>query len=177
MTRSNPEPAGQRQTRSRKAIIEAFNSLVREHRLENIRVPDITARAKVARSTFYEHFANVTDVYLTAFSRPLSILADSLAGQDNQTELQWLLEHLWENRQQARSAFSGRGREQLSKLLLTLVNERASLAEDEDHSLRQLDRIALCEGTMGLIRAWLINEVSASLPQMTTTILKRAAQG
>ncbi|MFK7955050.1 MAG: TetR/AcrR family transcriptional regulator [Lysobacterales bacterium] len=176
MTRASQQPTDRRQNRSRLAIIEAFNALVRENRLENIRVPDITARANVGRSTFYEHFANVTDVYLTAFARPLSILADSLTGQDNHAELVWLLDHLWENRHQARSAFSGRGREQLSKLLLTLMNERAPLADDDQSLMRQLARIDLCEGTMGLLRAWLINDVTAPLAQVADTIMTRAAK-
>lgn len=164
------QPLDRQRQRTRKAIISAFNELVREGRIENIKVPDVINRANVGRSTFYEHFSNVTDVYLTAFSRPLSILADCLAGKDNRQHLEALLQHLWDNRHQARSAFSGRGRDQLCKLLRELVEDRIRNGQADTPALNSLELVQLCEGTMGLVRAWLINDIRCTVGSVADAI-------
>ena len=47
-----------RVARTRGAIVDSFNHLVRERPYESIQVPDILDEAGVGRSTFYEHFRN-----------------------------------------------------------------------------------------------------------------------
>lgn len=157
--------------RTRKAIIKAFNELFLEGELDEIRVADIVARANVGRSTFYEHFANARQVFLTTFSCPLSILAAALAGPANKKDLEMLLDHLWENRYRARKTFSGRSREQISRLLRQLVSERC-LQQDPHLHLSPVESVARTEQTLGLIRAWRLGELDCSRAHLVQVITR-----
>ena len=170
------QPMDRRRERTRSSIIQAFNELFRDSRLEDIKVPDVIRSANVGRSTFYEHFSNVEEVYLTAFSRPLSILADGLAGNGNRDDLEELLKHLWSNRHQARSAFNGRRRDRLNKMLLELVSERIMSHEREVRTQDFLETIKQCEGAMGLIRAWLVNDINCTLTDISAAITNSVTQ-
>ena len=53
-------------TRTRNALIGAFNHLVLHRRQRHIRVADIVAQANVGRSTFYEHYSSADDILIAA---------------------------------------------------------------------------------------------------------------
>ena len=150
-----------RKERTRRAILGAFNELIIEGDLDDIRVSDIVQRANVGRSTFYEHFSNADDLFMQAFSYPLSILADGLTGRGDESALESILQHLWENRARGRRTFRGRTRERITHLLLSLLRQRHGEQWD-GHRLR-----ALSEAVIGLVRAWLNGEMDASVPEMT----------
>ncbi|MEM6937755.1 MAG: TetR/AcrR family transcriptional regulator [Pseudomonadota bacterium] len=163
------EVLDRRKQRTRKAIIQAFNELFFEAELDDIRVADIVARANVGRSTFYEHFGNAQQVFLAAFSYPLSILAAALAGDANAAELEVLLEHLWDNRRRARKTFSGRGRDQIGRLLRQLLEERCRDLPG-DRRLNPVQAVARTEQAMGLVRAWLLGELACSRDELKQAI-------
>ncbi len=164
------EVLDRRKQRTRKAIIQAFNELFFEGELDDIRVADIVTRANVGRSTFYEHFGNAQQVFLAAFSYPLSILAAALAGDGSPEDMEMLLEHLWENRHRARRSFSGRGREQISRLLRELLEQRRPA------SLTPLQAVGRTEQAMGLIRAWVLGELAASGAELRQALLNIAQE-
>ncbi|GAA0959983.1 TetR/AcrR family transcriptional regulator [Actinocorallia libanotica] len=56
------EPSDRRVHRSRTALETALLDLIREHDLARITILDITRRAGVNRSTFYEHYGSVGDL-------------------------------------------------------------------------------------------------------------------
>ncbi|MEM7706655.1 MAG: TetR/AcrR family transcriptional regulator [Pseudomonadota bacterium] len=168
------EAVDRRKLRTRKAIIQAFNELFFEGELEEIRVPDIVDRADVGRSTFYEHFGNAQQVFLAAFSYPLSTLAAVLAGDGNAAELETLLEHLWDNRSRARKTFAGRGREQIGRLLRQLLEERCRDLPG-DRRLNPVQAVARTEQAMGLLRAWLLGELACSRDELKHAIIGIAA--
>ena len=122
--------ADKRFTRTREAVIAAFNSLVLGRR-GPIRAADIIAHAKAGRSTFYDNFASAEEVHLEALARPYAVLADVAAGGGCERQLTGLLEHLWENRRRARETFDDlrlheRALRMLAGLTADRLTERAS---------------------------------------------------
>lgn len=60
------EPADPRVRRTRKALQEAFRSLLEERALSDISITDITERAQVNRATFYAHYADKDELARSA---------------------------------------------------------------------------------------------------------------
>jgi len=109
-----------RARRTRHALIEAWNHLVLNKRKRDIGVADIIDRAKVGRSTFYDHYASADDLHLDALRRPFAPLADAAAGSPDEARVAHVLAHFWENRQRARRTFGPR----TERLLSQMVEER-----------------------------------------------------
>lgn len=148
-----------RVARTRNAIVEAYNDLFRRRRTHDIRVADIVAHANVGRSTFYEHYRSADDVFLEAFSRPLSILADAAAGRADASALEGLLRHFWGNRQRARELLHGRQGERVARLLADMVEARL----DGDFLIpTRLVAVQLAEAASAPVRAWLMAEAACA---------------
>ena len=67
-----------RSMRSKKAILDAFQSLVLEKELKHISVTDIIERANIGRTTFYAHFEDIPDLHRFIFSRLLQQLEQEI---------------------------------------------------------------------------------------------------
>jgi AcrR family transcriptional regulator len=157
---SSRQAAPDRRTlRTRSAIVDAYNQLIRSNRQDSIRVSDIVAHANVGRSTFYEHYRGADDVFLEAVSRPLAVLADAAAGDADTDRLDELLAHFWENRQRAREMLSGRQGERIARRLGELVEVRLS-----GHYIipQRLIAVQLAETAFAPVRAWIAAEASCT---------------
>jgi AcrR family transcriptional regulator len=158
--------------RTRRALIGAFNQLVLKQRYEDIRIGDIVDAADVGRSTFYEHFAGRDDLHLQALSHPMAILADAAAGQGDVQKLTHLLEHFWENRTLARASFTGPQRAGIARMLAGQIEERL-VAKDRAADLPvRLAAIQIADGHLGLVRAWVYGEASATPAVLADAIIK-----
>ncbi len=145
-----------RVARTRGAIVEAYNHLFQHRRPHSITVADIVERANVGRSTFYEHYAGADAVFLEAVSRPLSVLADAVAGAADAEDLTPLLHHFWDNRQRAREMLTGRQSERIARLLADLIEAR--LGDGPLLIPARLASLQLAEGALAPIRGWLLAE-------------------
>lgn len=161
--------------RTRTALIDAFNELFLTCRNQTIRVADIVEHANVGRSTFYEHYASADDLFMQALARPLSILADAAAGKCGPERLKWLLDHFWENRQRARTTFGGPKRDQITRLLSTMLEERLSDCGTPVIPMR-LAAVQLAEAPMALIRSWISAEGSCTPERLAQTICETSAR-
>jgi AcrR family transcriptional regulator len=113
-----------RVTRTRQALIGAFNHLVLiKRRQRGIKAAEIIAEANVGRSTFYEHYSSADAVMLEAIRHPFGILADALTGKASAESLAPLLAHFWENRALARDTFV-RLRDPATRVLTEMIEER-----------------------------------------------------
>jgi AcrR family transcriptional regulator len=95
-----------RQRKSRKAIFDAFTTLLRTKRYEQITVQDIIDTADISRSTFYAHFetkdmllkAMSSDIFDHIFSGDVCEYHDH--GPHLQAKLSHILWHLQEQKSQ-----------------------------------------------------------------------------
>jgi AcrR family transcriptional regulator len=58
----------------RARIIEAIRDLTAEHGYEDLTLTQLTARARISNRTFYEHFTDLRDAFLTAFQEAFTDL-------------------------------------------------------------------------------------------------------
>ncbi len=83
MTKTVPEPwtktkrksADRRVTRTRRALQAALRSLIVERGYESLTVQDILDRANVGRSTFYAHYWDKQDLFISGFEELNRVLA------------------------------------------------------------------------------------------------------
>lgn len=77
-----PDPPGltdRRARRTRRALREAFVTLVLERGYDRLTIEDITQRADVARPTFYAHYSHKEDLLTAVFTELVEDLASRLA--------------------------------------------------------------------------------------------------
>jgi len=104
------------------AICSAFNQLVLTREFDLIRIEDILATAKVARSTFYQHFRSKDDVLCAVMgAHILEPLARAGLRKDPSAELLMVAEHVWDNRPLARQIFWGSTRTAIVRNLAAKV--------------------------------------------------------
>jgi AcrR family transcriptional regulator len=64
--------------RTRRALRDAFASLVQSNRYENLEVAEIATRAGVSRSTFYAHYSSIDALLAESIAGPFAVLADTI---------------------------------------------------------------------------------------------------
>lgn len=69
--------------RTRQALQEALIELILEKGFERVTVQDVIERANIGRSTFYSHFKDTEDLFLSGFENLWSLFQGHLAGQQN----------------------------------------------------------------------------------------------
>ena len=161
-----------RVARTRAALIAAFDHLVLSRRPRRIRVADIVAKARVGRSTFYDHYRGADDIHMAALARPFAILADAAAGAGDEARLAALVAHFWENRQRARESFMGPMSGKVSRLLAAMVEERLG-----DRALAIPARLAalqLAEAALAPLRGWVTAEAPCTPEALAGAICRCA---
>ena len=159
-----------RRTRTRAALLHAFNELVLENSDKEIRVADIVGKANVGRSTFYEHFAGAHDLHMHALSRPMSVLADAIVGKTDVENLVGLLEHFRENRGRALETLNGRRQRNVTRVLVQLLERRLIGRESAGKLPRSLVVVQLAEAPLALIRNWLLDDVRCTSRELADAI-------
>ncbi len=143
--------------RTRAAILKAFGGLVLERAYSRIQVRDILERAKVGRSTFYEHYRNKDDVLRQALSGLFSVLSESVASDTMATHLPVVIDHFWQNRRLARGLLNGSARDVVSRLLTDLVQEAITSRPGADQLVLPIRLVAaqIAGAQLALITEWL----------------------
>jgi AcrR family transcriptional regulator len=116
-----PANFNKRSEKTRRQITSAFTGLVFANGFENVSVLEVVAAAKVARSTFYEHFSGKEDVLRVCMSRFFAVIAECVARDTAPAELTRVLNHLWDNRRLTDAVFSGVPRVILARALSEMV--------------------------------------------------------
>ncbi|MEM7281224.1 MAG: TetR/AcrR family transcriptional regulator [Pseudomonadota bacterium] len=160
-----------RKNKTRAAILSAFNHLFFEDEEKNIRVGDVVDRAGIGRSTFYEHFGSVEDLYASALAHPMSILANAMVGTASEEELISLLDHFMENQQRARRTLDGPRRQSVVKVLSTLLEERLQGWHRKNPTPRQVVLRHLAEAPIALVGSWVAGDIWCSNRELARAII------
>lgn len=161
-----------RMQRTRKAISDAFLGLLFSRRYGAIRTADVIEAAGIGRSTFYEHFRNKDDVLVAVIEPLFTPLADAAAGRGQFGALQFMLEHVWEQRANARLLFEPPLGAKLQRKLAAMIEAR--LPEPEAGAPpSSLVAMGSAAGTLAMLRMWLAGEVACSSETLARQLLAR----
>ncbi len=157
-----------RKTRTRRAIIHAFSTLMFERRYDEFGVADIAEAANVGRSTFYEHFSG-KDVLLREAMRPmLAVLAAAAAGTPDRPRLTAVTEHFWQNRRMARIVFATPMRALVERQLANAIAEKLGAQNPG----QRLAAVQAAVAQIAAFDAWTSGAIGASLEEMVNAIVK-----
>ena len=110
--------------RTRKALIDAFIGIAVDGDASKLSVREVTRRAKVGRSTFYEHFEGLNELLSHSMANIVTSLAALPAGGVASETVAHLLEHFWTNRRLARQMMNAPIRHLLVDALSSALEER-----------------------------------------------------
>jgi len=75
--------------RTRKALYDAMIALIIEKGFDSATVQDVIQRANVGRSTFYSHFKDTEDLFLSGFENLWSLFDEHLKTQAAKKTSPW----------------------------------------------------------------------------------------
>ncbi len=167
-----------RSERSRLALLQAFRDLVLTSRYDDLKISEIIARARVARSTFYAHFANKDAMLLEGLAGPFTPLANVVVEDARPDDLIAALEHFWENRRLTRRLLTGPMRVATTRLLVEMVERRLAPPRRDRRTSGYTRLLArqIAGGQIAVISAWVEGEASGSAAGIAE-MLRTAALG
>lgn len=152
-----------RRARTEKAIQSSFIALLAEKKLEKITVQEIADRADINRSTFYNHYLDVYDLYDKVEQDILvewSMLILKLEEYEPEASFAGLVEHLSDNRDVFTMVFSpntpGQLRSKIYKALEGLFKQLAAEKHDTDIKDDRLDYLTRyrSRGCISVLDKW-----------------------
>lgn len=172
-----PEPrnaphATDRSAQTRAWIITSFSRLVLGRRYESLSVGEVTRKAGVGRSTFYEHFQDKDDVLRQALAGLLAPLADAAVGRGDPARVRAVLDHVAENRDRSIAMLDGPARAQVQDALVQLILTRLTTGAHHPPSVAQrLNASRLAGSHVAVLQTWLKEPAWPSLVIEVTSVL------
>jgi len=168
MLTRKPDRRGER---TRRALMDAFSELVLSVGYDRLTVRDVIERAKVGRSTFYEHFDDKQDVLRRSVAPVLAPLAATVTNAAAPAALDAMIAHFHDHRRLLRAFFDGPARALLVGFLAELIEDRLDRMRDAA-PLIPLPMIAaqLAEAQLGLIRAWIDDPQQCDIGSLTAAL-------
>jgi AcrR family transcriptional regulator len=160
--------------RTRKALIGAFVALFFERPYARISVGAIVARARVGRSTFYEHFVDKEDLLAASMGGVLTVLASSVDRGASAAAMKHTIDHFAANADQARALLGGSARRPIARALAAKIEAR--LAARGGWTAGRAVAVALSEAILGTIAAWLRGEIDQSSREIADVLHRIAGR-
>lgn len=164
----------ERERKTRAAIQGAFFDLVLSKRYDEITTGEIIKKSKVARSTFYKHYANKDAVLATSLEWHFAKFASCIDGRTQAINLESTLEHFWQNRSFARLILTGTPKKSVvGSLSSLLVEELEALQSVSGSSLlisNQQAALQLSESQLALLTSWLLGDATCSVQTLAAAI-------
>jgi len=162
---------------ARQALLAAFAKLALNRRYRDFGVEAIVSAARVARSTFYYHFAGKDDLLLHNLRPFLAALAGMPFASRPTTELVHWVEHIWEQRQVAGRLLAGTTGRKIEAALAATLKETFA-AELPAALRRQTNYPLLAEqiagASMSLLKAWVEHRVTAAPAEIAQALWRCA---
>lgn len=149
-------------SRTKAWIVEAFHRLVLRRSYRDIGVSELSRRAGVGRSTFYEHFQDKDDVLQTALTPVLLPLAAAAVGKGENSRVCETLAHLRENRLRTLAMLDGPMRIDIERALARLVREQLAGQAGRDQRRLEWVTAGIAAAMIGVIHAWLARASTAA---------------
>jgi AcrR family transcriptional regulator len=152
-----------RALRTRRAALGAFRDLVLQQPLAEVSFGAIAERARIGRSTLYEHFAGKQALLATSIAGPFACLAGAFDENPRTADVARILEHFWENRALARAIFSAGLRRRVEAVLVRQVREKLQARGFKRATLLLPPRLAaasLAQMLLAPIVLWLDGEAA-----------------
>lgn len=153
--------------RTRRLIQEALVALILEKGYEAVTVTDIIDRADVGRSTFYSHFTDKEAVLLSNIDELAFLRPAPTGGQGELFGFSLpMFEHVREQERLVRALLGRRGGGPVhmrgEQLLADLVRDELVAAGARASAALDLLVVCVVGAFMGLLRAWVDGEATAS---------------
>ena len=156
--------------RTRKTLHEALLTLIIEKGFEAVSVQDVIQRANVGRSTFYSHFKDTEDLFLSGFENLWSLFDQHLTEQAAQKATVWdlsliVFQHAQEYGEVYRALVGRRGEKLMSAHLykyLSAIMKDALKAEWTTEKLVPLEVVVhhLVSSLVALLIWWVNHDLS-----------------
>ena len=173
----SPAPRAVRPALTRSWIVAAFNRLVLRRPYEAMGVAEVSRRAGVGRSTFYEHFRDKDDLLRHALGPVLGPLADAAVGEGDVQRVQAVADHFAENRPRTLAMLEGPTRVQVERALIEMILVRLGDTRDDiDAATRRLFAAQVAGGHVALLRAWLEGGAGACPSARVAAILTQTPE-
>jgi AcrR family transcriptional regulator len=164
------------------ALLAAFRDLILEcGSYDRLTVRAVIERADVARSTFYEHFEDKSDILRQSIGPLFSVLAECVLSRPPSSHLVPVLAHFAQNRRLGESFMRGGGRDLLVKFLAEEVErcflERRRVRPAPLPSLIPLSLAAqqVAAAQLALMTAW-VREVRPLPAAEIATVLNETSK-
>lgn len=159
-----------KKTRTRNAIIEAFQYLMATTSFDKIRIQDITDIAEINRHSFYNHFDDKYDLLYQIILQMLVIDYDFKSGEpvimQIMKQIPQVLHFFEDNRRFFKSAFKHNNRQSFNNFFQNLivdwftniVNNNETINDAKEESFLKAQARFYVAGCSQLIIYWLYNE-------------------
>lgn len=182
--RDSAQAMDRRTERTRQALLEAFVSLLFQRKYTQIRVADIVDHAKVARSTFYDHFTSKDDILKHSMAGIYTALADIVTKNADLKSTKDLLDHLWENRSLARELMNGPsaalGPKHSTWHLAREIEDRLKIDYNQLKTPPvplSLAATLMADGVMAVLREWLTGKTACTSAALAKALHASALAG
>jgi len=174
-----------RSQRTRQALSDALLELMMERGYDAISIKDIIDRANVGRSTFYAHYSDKDDLFVSQLDRMMDLLSQhvpqGLSDENPFFPSLGLFQHIQEQRKLYRILTWGTGIDvltgHLQKSLTEKIEGRLSAGGQAYEVPVPILANFLSGSFLSLIKWWLDNKMSYSPEQMDGMFRKLALPG
>ena len=165
-----------RSRETRQALLASFARLVLSRRYRDFGVDAVVRGAKVARSTFYYHFAGKDDLLLENLKPFVQALASAPRDHAASPELGWWTAHIWQHRGTAARLLVGRTGDKMQSALTAELRAmlRAAIGTSAGAADPAMRAEQIAGSTMALLRGWIAHRFSASPNEVAAAIWQSA---
>jgi len=166
--------------RTRQLLQDALVGLILEKGYEGVTVQDIIDRANVGRSTFYAHFQDKEDLFLSGFESLRSQFEQHLLGGGNEVQNPWALsliifEHVQANQRVFKAVVGKQGggvmAQHFNKYLVMLIRSHMKAqmpAKAREQVPPDILSQVIVSTLMALLTWWLDNDLPYPAERMNT---------
>jgi len=174
-----------RSQRTRQALGNAFVELMMENGYDAISIKDIIDRANVGRSTFYSHYADKEELFVSQLDHLMELLSSHVPQEHSEGNPFFpslgLFQHIQEQRKLYKILTWGSGIDVLTRHLQNLlsekIEERLSASGQKYDVPIPIIAIYLSGSFLSMVRWWLDNKMTYSPKQMDEMFQKLTLRG